>query len=156
MKLIITTLQFKQLSVASTSTSSPLPPVSPTSVKSVSGQSTQSEQDTLVVLTSVFKEKGNGVHEKFDPDSNTWSEWTTKDMGAGYGVVVVGELMAVIRGVTSKAYKCNVEIYNLTTKEWRAGPRMIKPRFELRNFTVSMTSLKFIDVQKESNELGEI
>ena len=129
MRLIMTTLQFKQLAIHSTSASFPTSPVSSVSPNPVSGQSNQLEQDTLLVLTSVFKEKGNGVHEKFDPDSNTWSEWTTKDMGDGYGVVVIGEWMGVIGGLTPNQYKRNVEMHNLKTKEWRAGPQMIKPRF---------------------------
>ena len=128
MRLIMTTLQFKQLAIHSTSASSPTSPVSSVSPNPVSGQSNQPEQDTLLVLTSVFEEEGNGVHEKFDPDSDTWSEWTTKDMGSGYGVVV-GDSVAVIGGVIPERYKRNVEMYNLRRKEWIAGPQMIKPRF---------------------------
>ena len=93
------------------------------------GQSNQSDQDTLLVLTSVFIKRGNGVHEKFDPDSNTWSEWTTKDMGVGYGVAVVGEWMAVIGGLQNGRSHSNVQMYNLRTREWRAGPQMKRPRF---------------------------
>ena len=114
------------------------------SPNSATGQSNQSDQDTLLVLTSVFKDEGNGVHEKFDPDNNTWSEWTTKDMGDGYGAVVVGEWMAIIGGMTPAEHKgkvtitggmtpvehkCNVQMYNLRTKEWSGGPQMEHPRF---------------------------
>ena len=130
MKLIMTNLEFKQMSVASSSSSSLESPISPLAQNPVSGQLTQSEQDTLLVLTSVFKEEGNGVHKKFDPDSNTWSEWTTKDMGEGYGAVVVGDWIAVIGGLKNGNFYYSVQMYSLKTKEWRAGPRMIKPRFE--------------------------
>ena len=135
MRLVMTTLQFKQLAIHSTSASFPTSPVSSVSPNPVSSQSNQPDQDTLLVLTSVGVEIGNGVHEKFDPDSNTWSEWTTKDMGDGFEVVVVGDWVAVIGGVTPQRYKRNVEMYNLRRKEWKAGPQMIKPRFELQKFT---------------------
>ena len=69
------------------------------------------------------------MHEKFDPDSNTWSEWTTRDMGTAYRVAVVGEWMAVIGGVKPGEYKSNIQFYNLRTKEWSAGPQMKHRRF---------------------------
>ena len=129
LQLVTSTLRVKQLANNPTSLSYPTSPDSSASLDSATGQSNQPDQDALLVLTSVFEERGNGVHEKFDPDSNTWSEWTTKDMGVAYGVAVVGEWMAAIGGLTPVECKSNVLMYNLRTKEWSAGPQMNHPRF---------------------------
>ena len=107
-------------------------------------QSNQSVQDTLLVITGVFGNNGNGVHEKFDPDNITWSEWTTKDMGYGHGVVVAGEWMAVIGGETPMEYKSDTHIYNLRTKEWRIGPQMKQPRFHLGHVSVGIIPSRFV------------
>ena len=129
LKLVTSTLRFKQLASSPTCNSSPASPVSSVTANLASGQSNQSDQDTLLVLTDVFRAKGNAVHEKLDPDSNTWSEWMTKYLAYGYRVAVVDEWMVVIGGPQDGRLHSNVQMYNLRTKEWRAGPHMKHRRF---------------------------
>ena len=124
MKLVMTTLKMKQLSLSDPSTSSTVMSY----LSPLSGQSDQSDEDTLLVLTSVWKDKGNGVHEKFDRESNTWSEWKTKDLGSGYRVATLRELLFVIGGLTPQEHKRTVQIYNFSQQKWTAGPNMNQPR----------------------------
>ena len=120
LQVVMSTLQFKQLSL-----SSPTQP-SHSSLPSASAlsQSNQSNEDTLLVLTYVFEDKGNGVHERFNPVTNKWSRWITKTLGDAFRVAVLGELMAVIGGVTPPVNRTKVDLYNFKTKQWKSGPNM--------------------------------
>ena len=120
LQVVMSTLQFKRLSHSSTTE----PSSSPRASAHVRSQSNQSNEDTLLVLTNVFKDEGNGVHERFNPVTNKWSRWMTKDLGVGFGVAVLGELMAVI-GIT---YRTKVDLYNFKTKQWKTGPNMNNAR----------------------------
>ena len=124
LQVVMSTLQFKRLSLSSpTEPSHSSLPSAP-----VLSQSNQSNEDTLLVLTNVFKDEGNGVHERFNPVTNKWSRWMTKDLGVGFGVAVVGELMAVIGGGASEGYRTKVELYHFETKQRKSGPNMNNAR----------------------------
>ena len=123
LQVVMSTLQFKQLSH-----SSPTQPRSSLASASDLSQSNQSNEDTLLVLTSVFKDKGNGVHERFNPVTNKWSRWMTKDLGDGFRAAVLGELMAVIGGLTPTECRTKVDLYNFKTKQWKSGPNMNNAR----------------------------
>ena len=123
LQVVMSTLQFKQLSH-----SSPTQPRSSLASASDLSQSNQSNEDTLLVLTNVFKDEGNGVHERFNPVTNKWSRWITKNLGDGFGLAVLGELMAVIGAGDDTSYSSNTDIYNFQTKNWTSGPRMSDAR----------------------------
>ena len=123
LQVVMSTLQFKRLSHSSTTQPhSSLPSASDLS------QSNQSNEDTLLVLTYVFEDEGNGVHERFNPVTNKWSRWMTKDLGDGFRAAVLGELMAVIGGLTPTEYRTKVDLYNFKTKQWKSGPNMNNAR----------------------------
>ena len=127
LKLVTTVMRMKQLSLSDSSTWNAVR--SSLSQQSLlSGQSDQSEEDTLLVLTSVLGNKGNGVHEKFDRESNTWSEWKAKYLGVGFGVAVLRDLMVVIGGLIKQQCTRTVQIYNFSQQKWTAGPNMNQPR----------------------------
>ena len=81
------------------------------------------------MLNAVFKDEGNGVHERFDRDRNTWSKWITKKLGSGFRVAVVGEQMAFIGGGGDYYYGIDVEVYNFITRNWTRGPKMNTARY---------------------------
>ena len=127
LKLLTTAMRMKQLSLSDSSTWNAVRS-SLSRQSRLSGQSDQSEEKTLLVLTSVWNDNGNGVHEKFDRESNMWSEWTTKDLGVVFAVATMRDLIVVIGGAIQRKGTRTVQIYNFSQQKWTAGPNMNQPR----------------------------
>ena len=80
--------------------------------------------DALAVVTSGNRETGGTVFGCYDRERKKWSEWMKKDLGGGYGVVVVGEVMAFIGGYEGKTFKNDVELYHMEKKLWLHSQKM--------------------------------
>ena len=104
--------------------------------------------EALVVLTSGNRETGGTVHGCYDRERKLWNKWMTEDLGGGYGVAVVREVMAFIGGHREKALRSDVEIYHLEKKLWLKGQKMNIARYDqfslwLFNITLFGTARTF-------------
>ena len=100
-------------------------------------QSNDENGKGIVVLTSGNRETGGGVHQRYERERKTWSEWMKKDFGGGYRVVVVGEVMAFIGGYKEKTLKSDVEIYHMEKKLWINGRTMNNARYDQTFFNIT-------------------
>ena len=97
------------------------------------------QDDEMLIL--VMDNCRDTIHQMFNPKTNTWSDWTTRDVGEKFQVAVVGDQLFVFGGVKEGKAQSQVECFSFASNQWKTGPKMSDARL-IKTCTLKIKSKK--------------